>query len=752
MKNVAKAELKVELIDVGHGDALLLHWISEEGNTSTILIDGGPSNGGQRIKETLERVGATAIDLAVLSHCDADHVDGLLAYAEREDQLPIRRYWGPCLPAYDRHSWLFPERIKRGLGKTKLLQEALESNGCAISWPVEGASWTSSDGGLSIKILAPAGRLIERLLLGEDSLSLFLERPMPLGWLLAGKEDALSDEDSFADLRFAISTGEITPDRVPSSLPSTPDLSTPEQFAGQAAEQGIEPEFFGNSVLNDTSIVLLVEARLGFVQRRLLFTGDLENFTYLMARWPLGLSCEVVKAPHHGSYSFVDRDKAYDAVWQWLRPRAVLVSANGEHGLPRIDFRDAALRYGATLFCTSRRSREIVSGPITEACCNTQYACRQIKQAPVSLSITSLGIDADGIACARGNLSSVMPVIEVRQHLIEPSPILATLAETEIRKHSEWLVKWLRKTLRERRDRPARSDLEPISLDVLRKAAVTDNRLAAAVEMEVILERAAREGKVWISRDTRFRSADRRVWVMPDCNDLAKLKAWIDRYIVVQLAVKEAKVASGVQELLYSADTSWLADRLAEDLFFPRAMFEDILWPTMVSHLLQTRSIGVRTLTDNVSSVYGAATIIVLFNGGDISKAAAVLTKKIEAFPSCDDLRTYLQESAEGLGYRYGYKPGLTWPRLLEKLVSPLWLGKVLPPSGLMLERWLSPISPVGTFNTSERSIIQGWVKHYQVGGETNELPTKLVPVTLSALTLAGFDVVSNPSLGRERL
>ena len=342
----------------------------------------------------------------------------------------------------------------------------------------------------------------------------------------------------------------------------------------------------------------------------------------------MGLGCEVVKAPHHGSHSFVDRDKAHDAVWQWLRPRAVLVSANGTHSLPSSDFRNAALRYGATLFCTSRRRREIVSGPTPEPCCNVQYACRKNDQAPVSLSISDTGIDADSIACARGNLSGVMPVIEVRQHVVEPSPILTTLAENETRKHMEWAVKWLRTTLRDRRSRPARPDLEPISLDVMRQAAVAANRLPAVAEMELILERAAREGKVWLSRSNRFRTNDRLAWVMPNSDDVDSLKAWIDKYLVVQLAVKEGTSASALEELLYVSDTSWLADRLSEEHLFPRAMFNEVLWPMIVAYLRQTRTIGVRTLVRDEEPTYGAATIIVLFKGGSLDKATEMLANR----------------------------------------------------------------------------------------------------------------------------
>lgn len=240
----------------------MLPWLPEQGDASTVLIDGGPSAGAQRIAETLQRLDAKAIDPAVLSHCDADHVDGLRAYAERGDRLPIHRYWGPCLPAFRRHDWLFPARIERGLDQTEALQQALGRE-CAISWPVEGALWTSPDGGLEIRVLSPAGRLIERLLLGEDSLSLFLEYPMPLGWLLAEDTGEPRIEDVFEELRFAISTGEIRPDQVPEGLPPTPRLAPASQYTNEAALAGVEPEFFGNSVLNGTSIVLLVEARLG---------------------------------------------------------------------------------------------------------------------------------------------------------------------------------------------------------------------------------------------------------------------------------------------------------------------------------------------------------------------------------------------------------------------------------------------------------------------------------------------------------
>ncbi len=726
-------ELKLELINVGHGDALVLHWQPETGHPSTILVDGGPIGGARRVKQTLDRLEASAIDLAVLSHCDADHVDGLLAYVGQEGALPINRYWGPCVPAFRRHDWLFGPRIARGLDQTEALQKALPQS-CVVSWPVEGASWTSSDGGLSIRVLSPAGRLIERLLVGADSLSLFLEQPMPVGWLLTSAEEEDDIEDPFADLRFTIATGEITPDRVP-PLPATPRPAPAGDFVEEAATKGMEPEFFGNSVLNDTSIVLLVEARMGVVTRRFLLTGDLENFTYLMGRFPMGLACDIVKVPHHGSYSFIDRDLAYDAVWQWMRPRAALVSANGKHKLPRSDFRDAALRYGATLFCTSRRSREIVSGPTSEPCCQVQYACNS--QAPVSLSVSAKSIESDGIACARGNLSGVMPIIEVRQHVVEPSPILSTMAETEIRKHMDWAVGWLRNTLKERQGRPADADLTPIALKVMSQAAVAARRVAAAAEMELILERAARSGKVWLS-PRRYRGDNRSTWVMPNNDEISEFTAWIDRFAVIQMAIETRHAATAPEELLYAADTDWIARRFSEQFAFPREMFEGTLWPILAGHLLKTRSIGVRAIPDSVQRSFGASTLLILFKEVDVEAAFTALVRRLAPLTNIKELAKYLSEAASGARNVYGgHLP--SWPAEVAEIVTPLWLEETLPPSGLIETRYEAPVSFVGPSASAEK--IRNWISLLPYNSAP--LPDALSRPALATLILSGFEVIS---------
>lgn len=597
-------KLQIEMVAVGHGDCFILKWQPDEGDASVVVIDGGPRGGGEKLATALENLGAPQINLMVLSHTDADHVDGLLEYARRTSRLPIARYWGPCLPAFERHRWLFPDRVTRGLDVAAALEREIESSS-VISWPVEHASWQSEDGGLRIRLLSPAGRLIERLLVGDDALALFLQQPMPVGWLLdAG--DAEGDEDRFADLRDAIRSGEIDPARVPTGLPpSWPEGSglprDPAALAAEAARDfGIEPEFFGNSVLNDTSLVLLVEADIGGVPKRMLFTGDLQTFTYLMANHPAGLGLELVKAPHHGSLSHVgEKHDAYDEVWQWLRPRAVLVSAGGKHGLPRNDFREAALRSGASLFCACRRGREILVGDAKETSCHARYACSRADHS-VLLDFSRERIEADGQACGSSGSAKTAPVIQMVQHLVDPSAILDRLTTAERDSHLKWLRGELRGIHDRRRAAGSEAGLAPVSQTDLARLAAGQTRFRAAASMDILLDTGARNGSIWSTKPDRYGNGERMAWVMPNRGQWDELTGWLCGHLLILLPVLPAdSSAYGVKqirnvgrtprELLFAADTQYLAERAAMKFAFPEAMFPDAIWPRLAETLIGKR-------------------------------------------------------------------------------------------------------------------------------------------------------------------
>jgi hypothetical protein len=661
MADSHKANLRLKLIAVGHGDALILHWQPPNGTASTILIDGGPKAGGIAIPDALKDLGAKKIDLAVLTHCDADHVDGLVEYANNPKRLLIERFWGPCVPAFRRHDWLFPQRIARGLRMTEML-EGLLTGEAQIVYPVEGAQWTSSDRDLTVRVISPAGRFIERLLVGTDSDDLFLRYPTPLGWLLE-VAPPLDPEDPFTGLRVALSSGEISRDLVPVSPPARRTFDVSE--IGEVARQsGVDPEFFGNNVLNDTSIVLLVEVRLGAVRRRLLFTGDLENFTYLMAVHPMGLGCDVVKAPHHGSRSYIESSQpAFDEVWQWLRPKAALVSANGKHQLPRLDFRDAALRYGATLFCTCRRSREILVGPRNEASCHTQFNCGSLPQDSVTLTMTERAIESNAIACAIGGASGVTPILQMAQHTIEPSNILDRFTERELRLHASWAVDRLRSMHAQRRHAGGEAGLSAVPMQELARAAAAAGRYAAAANVETVLQRAARESKVWITPPSGYRSVQRNTWVLPSTAEWQELKDWIEGYLVIQLAIFDRKVGLVPRELLLAADTGFLSKRAAANFSFPEEMFYDAIWPTLVDHLLRQRTVATRAYDDRITAV-------VVLAEADLGSAYSSLVQRLPRSP----VRSLMQANEAPYSSKSSFEG--PWPAELVDLLAPFWREK----------------------------------------------------------------------------
>lgn len=81
--------LRVHMLDVGQGDALLL--VSPEGRT--VLIDAGPERDGTLGQ--LQALGITQLSLVVATHPHADHIGGMQAVI---DNLPVGLYVDSGLP------------------------------------------------------------------------------------------------------------------------------------------------------------------------------------------------------------------------------------------------------------------------------------------------------------------------------------------------------------------------------------------------------------------------------------------------------------------------------------------------------------------------------------------------------------------------------------------------------------------------------------------------------------------------------
>ena len=78
--------LTLDALPARHGDALWITW--GEGDAHHLLVDGGPPSTKTRTALE-ERLRDRSVELAVVTHIDADHIAGVLALLERRS-LPLQ--------------------------------------------------------------------------------------------------------------------------------------------------------------------------------------------------------------------------------------------------------------------------------------------------------------------------------------------------------------------------------------------------------------------------------------------------------------------------------------------------------------------------------------------------------------------------------------------------------------------------------------------------------------------------------------
>ena len=89
--------LVVNVISVGHGDAILIGFPSGE----TMLVDGGRALAGDQVVDYITESGCTRIDYMVLTHSHDDHIGGLMTVV---DNFKVGELWmsdyAELTPAY----------------------------------------------------------------------------------------------------------------------------------------------------------------------------------------------------------------------------------------------------------------------------------------------------------------------------------------------------------------------------------------------------------------------------------------------------------------------------------------------------------------------------------------------------------------------------------------------------------------------------------------------------------------------------
>jgi len=582
-------ELQVASLGVGHGDALLLRWRgAEKKECWTCLVDGGASP--EILRDHIRDLGVNYLDLVVGTHPDSDHIGGLIGIAEHVQG--IASYWAPPLPAFERHLWLFGKNCTEAIKRSRAVEDSLKPIGTEVLYPVEGYfSAPFGPSGPRIHVLSPAARLVRQLLTTDDVSWLFASEVMPLGWVLAEtEEEDVEQAPDVAAIGRALATGALRPGDISDSLRREREARSEEKTLAKArsAQAGTAPEFFGDSVLNNTSIVCWLEIPTDHRTHRLILPGDQENWTYLLARNPRGLHADVLKAPHHGGRLYLEQQDAHEEVFSHIRPRVVLVSGNGRHGLPRGSIREAAIRWGAAVLCTSERTQETIVGPeVDSTCCHQALGCDGSVSHNVELTLDRLGIRSQRRSCHPGLGSLPGPVVEVRQHIVNPSAILDRLAEHELRRHVAWVRKRLRTIYEQRRKHAAEmvSGSEPVSDAQLLALAPEEYRPVLAAHLPTILSKGWERGAFWAQSDGAYRSARWSSHTNATDNEVQDYLGRLAGKVIVLFPNSVDHVHRDPDSLVTRLEICGLAGFADATLHFPVPTFRATFWPAVVDAL-----------------------------------------------------------------------------------------------------------------------------------------------------------------------
>lgn len=588
---IPDSKLVVTALGIGHGDATLIKWFPKEPSDGPLfccLVDGGESP--QRLREALKRHSISRIDLLVVSHFDSDHIGGLRDIAA---EFQVKTYWGPCLAAFQRHLWLFGDRTSDGIERAAAVEGSLTKSGADIVYPLEGfTSAPYGQAGPVLRILSPAARMIRTLLVNDDIGWLLTQSPTPLGWLAEPEEPEVEQPAQVVALDERLLSSALAPGDLRGFRPLAAPRDARPLRDEWAKAQEVSPEFFGDSLLNNTSLVLWVDAPGPSGRYRLLLTGDQENWTYLLLKHPFGLQADLLKAPHHGGSVYIENGASHEEILSAVRPRIVVFSANGRYGLPHADIRETAMRWGATVCCTSVRGREVITGSPGDgaACCHEANHCDGSRD--VSLTLDHSGIVADSPACHTGFGTAPGPVIQVRQHVIEGSPVLQHLFEQELRKDIEWIRKRLRQLHEQRCS--ATADLTPgselIKLDELAALARAAGRDLLAYNLNQVLPKGWERNRFWCARNG-YRNEPEGAYTLPTEAEIEKYVQGLRTKTLLLFTFEEYGRQPNTADkptTVHGLDRRVLAAYCDALLHFPPGMFDETVWPHAAHELLSS--------------------------------------------------------------------------------------------------------------------------------------------------------------------
>jgi beta-lactamase superfamily II metal-dependent hydrolase len=279
--------LTVQALPARQGDCVLVEW-SHGGRVRRLLVDAGPAHAYAELCDRLARLDVHDADVLVLTHIDADHIEGaILLLNDNGLQFTPRDVW------YNGARQL-PDQL--GAAQGEIFGLLVDNRGLPWNGAFHGAGIVTREGeplpttrlvgAVDVTVLAPSVGALRRL---RDEWSRV--------WSAAGL-DMGSEAAALAALR------------------SRPKLSPLESYL--AAEEAPDVRHLARvraapdtSVSNASSIVLLLESG----EQRVLLAGDSTPAVLLPAvrrllteRGTESLTLSDFKLPHHGSAKNLDAE------------------------------------------------------------------------------------------------------------------------------------------------------------------------------------------------------------------------------------------------------------------------------------------------------------------------------------------------------------------------------------------------------------------------------------------------------------
>jgi hypothetical protein len=323
--------MRFEFLPAFKGDCFLIHGGSEA-EPALILVDGGPGGTYQdhlrprlmalRDERGLDDGQPLVVDLAIVSHVDDDHINGIVAMLREMRE----RAMAGDQPLFEIRG-LWHNSFDEIIGNDEVAAEAAQFGAASFGPAIEEADEPESfDAGLILQSVSQGHELRE--------LALSSELQIPLndgnGGLIRTSPGAVTTQAVGGITLTVIGprTAELA------ELQAAHDAWLEEQKAkGKPVTPGsMLQSLSDDSVANLSSIVLLAE-RDG---KKALLTGDARSDFVLKGLEEAGLvspggglEVDLLKMPHHGS----DRNVDDDFLTRVTAP-AYLFTGNGEHGNP----------------------------------------------------------------------------------------------------------------------------------------------------------------------------------------------------------------------------------------------------------------------------------------------------------------------------------------------------------------------------------------------------------------------------------